>query len=328
MNLDRSVVDPNFSPIQSGLKDLVDEEPRANPAVLSKLTMADQEVFISAMAESKQKSWLYFFPFLHSFSLAPNHSLLWERANGSICVYMLRSINNIPRLRLYLPPFPFSGTALKSAEDRQRSFNGDNRLEIVWAEQSLGPELMQRGYLLRYRESEYIYDGDLVRASAGGDFERLRRYVNRARRTPGLIIRSYEEGDQAACLELLSRWRRLRAEQGIDIDGYGYTRRCVESALDFRNGLLRGEVIVVNEKLVAFSFGGPIRPDIESVFITVSDHEFPGMGYLQRHSFISNSPSTALFNDSSDADRSGLEQVKSSFRAIEMNHLYRASLDE
>jgi hypothetical protein len=52
------------------------------------------------------------------------------------------------------------------------------------------------------------------------------------------------------------------------------------------------------------------------------------MGNLQRHSFISNSPSTALFNDSSDADRSGLEQVKSSFRAIEMNHLYRASLDE
>jgi hypothetical protein len=328
MNLDKSLVDPNLSPIQLGLEGLVDEEPKGNQAVLFKLTMADQEIFVSAMAESKQKSWLYFFPFLHSFSLAPNHSLLWERANDSICVYILRSINNIPRLRLYLPPFPFSGTALKSAEDRQRSFNGDNRLEIVWAEQSLGPELMQRGYLLRYRESEYIYDGNLVRASAGGDFERLRRYVNRARRTPELIIRNYEEGDQAACLELLSRWRRLRTEQGINIDGYGYTRRCIENALDFKNGLLRGEVIVANEKLVAFSFGGRIRLDIESIFITISNHEFPGLGYLQRHNFMSNSPNTALFNDSSDADRSGLEQVKSSFRPIEMNHLYRASSGE
>ena len=36
--------------------------------------------------------------------------------------------------------------------------------------------------------------------------------------------------------------------------------------------------------------------------------------------------STKFFNDSSDLDLPGLEQVKSSFRAIEMNHLYRATV--
>lgn len=187
---------------------------------------------------------------------------------------------------------------------------------------------MQLGYRMQYRESEYIYDGNLVRASAGGDFERLRRYVNRARRTPGLTLRNYGEDDQAACLDLLARWRRQRTEQGINIDGYGYTQRCIENAHKFNKGLLRGEVIIVDEKLVAFSFGGLISPTIESIFLTISDHEFPGLGYLQRHNFMLNAPNTKLFNDSSDADRSGLEQVKSSFRAIEMNHLYRASLGE
>lgn len=328
MNLDRSEIDPHFSSIQSELGGLVDEEPTGNQAGLSKFVMADQQTFFSAMAECKQKSWLYFFPFLHSFSLAPNQSLLWERANNSICIYMLRSVSNVPRLRLYLPPFPFSSTALKSAEDRQRNFNGDSHIEIVWAEQCVGPELMQRGYRMQYRESEYIYDGNLVRASAGGDFERLRRYVNRARRTPGLTIRNYGADDQAACLDLLARWRRQRTEQGINIDGYGYTRRCVENALEFKNGILRGEVIIVNEKLVAFSFGGLIRPNVESIFITISDHEFPGLGYLQRHSFMLSAPDTKFFNNSSDADRSGLEQVKSSFRAVEINHLYRASLGD
>jgi hypothetical protein len=62
------------------------------------------------------------------------------------------------------------------------------------------------------------------------------------------------------------RWRHQRNEQGISIDGYGYTRRCIENASEFRNGLLRGEVIVVDEKLVAFTFGGQIKPNIESIF--------------------------------------------------------------
>lgn len=327
MNLHGSVVHSYGSPRQPELGAVVGEESDKNPPGLSQLAMSDQETFVSAMADCKQKSWLYFFPFLQSFSLSPNQKLLWEKVSGSICIYMLRSINDVPRLRLYLPPFPFSVEALKSAEDRQRSFNADGNCEIVWAEQLVGPELMRLGYRMQYRESEYIYDGDLVRASIGGEFERLRRYVNRARRTPGLTIRNYEQGDQAACLDLLVRWRRERTSQGINIDGYGYTRRCVENAFEFKDGLLRGEVIIVNEKLVAFSFGGLISPNIESIFLTISDHEFPGLGYLQRHSFMSNAPSTKLFNDSSDADRSGLEQVKSSFRPVEMNHLYRASLE-
>ena len=327
MNLHGSVVHSYGSAHQPELGAPVDEEPDKIPPGLSQVAMSDQEAFASAMADCKQKSWLYFFPFLHSFSLAANQKLLWERVSGSICIYMLRPINNVPRLRLYLPPFPFNVEALKSAEDRQRSFNGDGSCEIVWAEQSVGPELMRLGYRMQYRESEYIYDGDLVRASAGGEFERLRRYVNRARRTPGLTIRNYEQGDQAACLDLLTRWRQVRTSQGANIDGYRYTRRCIENAAEFKNGLLRGEVIIVDEKLVAFSFGGLIGSNIESIFLTISDHEFPGLGYLQRHSFMSNAPTVKLFNDSSDADLSGLEQVKSSFRAIEMNHLYRASLE-
>jgi hypothetical protein len=328
MNFERPHIDPHLAQPQSGLEALVDEQPDRQPAGLSRLVIDDQETFVSAMIECRQKSWLYYFPFLYSFALGSAQTLLWEKVNGSICIYMLRPVNNVPRLRLYLPPFPMGCDALKSAEDRQRDFNGDSNCKIVWAEQSAGPELMQQGYRMEYRESEYIYDGNLVRTSAGGDFERLRRYVNRARRTPGLIIRKFTQDDQAACLDLLVRWRRLRTEQGINIDGYGYTRRCIENADKFKNGLLRGEVIIVNEKLVAFSFGGKITPNIESIFITISDHEVPGLGYLQRHSFMSNAPDTKFFNDSSDADRSGLEQVKSSFRAIEMNHLYRASLGE
>ncbi len=318
--------DTSRLPEEPKLHSYADEEQAEIPDGLSQLVISDQGAFVAAMAQSQQKSWLYFFPFLYSFALAPNQSLLWERVGSSICIYIKRVINNVPRLRLYLPPFPFSVEAIKQAECRQRSFNGDGNFEIVWAEQAVGPELMRLGYCMQHRESEYIYDGDLVRAAAGKDFERLRRQVNRARRIPGLTIRSYERGDQAACLELLIRWRRERTSLGINIDGYGYTRRCVENAAEFKNGLLRGEVILVGGKLVAFSFGGLINSRTESVFLTISDHEVPGLGYLQRYNFISHVPTVKFFNDSSDANRAGLEQVKSSFRPVEMNHLYKASL--
>jgi hypothetical protein len=315
-------------PPRMGLEHVVDERLVPRLAGLSPVLVDDQKTFTSAAANGKCKSWLFYFPFLHSFGHTPGQPLLWENAAGSICIYILRNIKEVPRLRLYLPPFPFARVALESAEARQREFNGDGRCQVVWADQQSGPDLLLKGYRLDYRESEYLYDGDLVRSAAGGDFERLRRYVNRARRTPGLAIRSYQHSDQGACLDLLARWRRQRNEDGVSIDGYGFTKRCIENAPHFEDGILRGEVAIAGEKLVAFTFGGCIAPGVESIFITISDHEFPGLGYLQRHRFISNAPSTKFFNDSSDADLSGLEQVKSSFRAIEMNHLYRATLGE
>jgi hypothetical protein len=271
---------------------------------------------------------MHYFPFLHSFGLAPNRPLLWERVGDSLCIYSLRKINGVPRLRLYLPPMPFSIEALAATEERQREFNSDSHCIIVWADQHVAPDLMRQGYRLSYCESDYVYDGDLVRASAGGAFARLRRSVNRLRSMPGLAVRDYAPEDQAACLDLLSRWRARREEQGIPIDGYGYTRRGVENVAHYGKELCRGEVITLDDELVAFSFGGPISPGTESIFITISDHDVVGLGYLQRHSLMANSAETSFFNDGSDAGNAGLEQVKSAFRAVEMNHQYRAHLGE
>jgi hypothetical protein len=328
MRIQPAEISPNLVPPPAGLAGRIDEETAGRLAGLSPLTIADQELFVSAIGRSGLRSWMHYFPFLHSFGMAPNRPLLWEMIGDSLCIYSLRPFNGVPRLRLYLPPIPWSIEALAATEERQRAFNGDSHCIIVWADQQVAPELMRRGYRLSYCESDYIYDGNLVRASAGGAFARLRRSVNRLRSMPDLAVRDYMPEDQPACLDLLDRWRDRREEQGIPIDGYAYTRRGVENVALYGKDLCHGEVITLEDRLVAFSFGGPISPGMESIFITISDHEVVGLGYLQRHSFMSNSPETGFFNDGSDAGKSGLEQVKSSFRAIEMNHQYRAHLGE
>lgn len=321
-------IGPNAALPKSGLLGVVDDQLAARLAGLSHIAIADQEIFVSALSQCHKITYLHFFPFLHSFARAPNQPLLWEKAGGSICVYMLTNVQKIPNLRLYLPPFPFNGDALKQAEDRQRNFNGTDRCIIVWADQATGPELMERGYRLAYRESEYVYDGDLVRAANGSNFSRLRKNLSRVNRLEALVIRDYRPDDQAACLDLLARWRKRRSDQGLDTEGYGYTRRIIEHASRFRNGLLRGEVAVINERLVGFTFGGPVTPDMECIFIAISDHDIASLGYTLRHNFVSNGPKKKFFNDGEDGGNSGIKEVKSSFRPVEMIHLYRAYLGE
>ena len=204
---------------------------------LSHIKISDEEIFVSALAQCSQKCSYYYFPFLHAFARAPNQPLLWEKVHGSICVYILNNMDKGGNLRLYLPPFPFSIEALKWAEDRQRNFNGTTKSIVVWADQSAGPELMDQRYRLDFRDREYIYDGDLVRAADGSNFSRLRRNRSRVSKLDGVVIRAYGPDDQAACLDLLARWRKRRKDQGLETDGYGYTRRMVEHASEFRQGL-------------------------------------------------------------------------------------------
>jgi hypothetical protein len=328
MTFEKPDIGPYAALPQSGLMGVVDDQLIGWLAGLSHIAMGDQEIFVSTLAQCSQKCSYYYFPFLHSFARAPNQPLLWEKVNGSICVYILRYMDKGPNLRLYLPPFPFNSDALKWAEDRQRKFNGTAPCIIVWADQTAGPELMERGYRLDYRDTEYIYDGDLVRAADGSNFSRLRRNLSRVRKLDGLVIRAYGPDDQAACLDLLARWRKRRKDQGLETDGYGYTRRIVEHASEFRHGLLWGEVVLIKESLVGFSFGGQMTPNMECIFIAISDHDIASLGYTLRHSFVSNGPQKKLFNDGVDGGNSGIREVKLVFCPVEMNYLYRASLGE
>jgi len=132
--------------------------------------------------------------------------------------------------------------------------------------------------------------------------------------------------DVAPCLDLLRGWRRhLQDDRDIEVSGFTYMRSCVEDALSFADGIIGGEVIAIDGRICAFSFGGRITPDYGSLYVAISDHGVTGLGYLQRHHLMMNLASgVRYFNDSSDVGRSGLADVKKSFNPVAMNMLYRA----
>ncbi len=182
------------------------------------------------------------------------------------------------------------------------------------------------GYECELREKEFVYSGELVRRASGKQFESLRRNLSRVRRLPGLVAREYRAEDQDDCLAVLAKWRQhLRDDRDIEIHGYGYTVECVRNAFAFKDGVLRGEVLELDGRCVAFTFGGCIRSQTGSLFTAISDHDVPGLGYLAagaiyRQRARVRSCSMTL----SDAGRAGIEYVKSRFRPVEMNNLYQA----
>lgn len=296
---------------------------------LNRLSLNDQITFTSAATESSQKSWLYYFPFLYCFSLSDSQTLLWELHDGVICLYLLRRHDDRYRLDLYLPPFPFSSAAMKHALERSASFNGARFCCVLWVDEQMKGPLESEGFRTRPIEQEYIYNTDQVRSLSGKNFHRLRGKLNRARKIPNLELRDYRPADEEPCRELLRRWRRfLRDEKDVEVSGYYYSERCLDHALSFQGDILKGEVITVDDRVSGFTFAGRISASYGSIFMAISDHDVPGLGYLQRFSLMVNSQGIPYFNDSSDTDRAGLAEVKKSFNPVEIHNLYRADPPE
>jgi hypothetical protein len=292
---------------------------------LSSIALHDQDVFVSAVTAGCQTSSLYYFPFLYCFSLAKTQTLLWEKIDNSVCIYLLRRHQQQYYLHLFLPPFPFNSDALTKSRQRVNRFNGDQTCRIFWIEESQKAQIEAAGFHLRSSPPEFIYDTNRVINAHGQEFESLRKHLNKLKRIPGLQVRDYRPEDQISCKDLLWRWRDVLLNQkGIEVDGYGYTKRCLENAFSFKDNILKGEVVVIGEKICGFAFGGPLSTTHGCIFLAVSDHEISGLGYLLRHSLISNNRHMCLFNDSSDTGRDGISHVKERFRPVRMNSIYRA----
>jgi hypothetical protein len=294
-------------------------------AGLRRISLSDQDVFVAAAEEEGQKSWLYYFPFLYGFSLAESQTLLWEIFEGSICVYFLRVSDTSSRLSLYLPPFPFNARALAHALRRISDYNEDHSAKITWVEEGQAKIIRQTGFELEPVEEEYIYDAEAINLKAGPYFYRLRRNLSKASRIEGLQICSYEKTHEAQCLQLLKSWRQFKQnDRGVRVTGKSYMRSCLLDASSFGSRLLKGEVILINDRLCGFAFGGRITSRYGSLYVAVADHQVAGLGYLQRHHLMMSLEDIRYFNDSSDLGQPGLAEVKKSFKPVAMNSLYRA----
>ena len=295
-------------------------------AGLRSIEVDDDGTFRRAAQAGGCHTWLHYFPFLHALARTVRRELRWEEVDGSVLVYHLIDVERGPRLSLYLPPFPFVAAALAYAQQRGRRFDPAAPTRIVWVDEASLPTLAGVLASKRAADAEYVYDGARVAARAGGRFAELRSHLDRLERVPGLAVRPYAEGDRAACEAVIEAWRGQRKERRAHSSAYRLALLCLADQGTFDRELLRGEVVTQDGDVRAFTFGGPISDGWGSLFVVIDDQRLPGLGYLQRYSFIRNNPDIRLFKELGDVEGPHLAKIKDAFDPVARSPLWRVVL--
>lgn len=291
---------------------------------LSIIRAEDHDRFQAAMEQADIKSHHYYFPRLLFGGQRERRLLLFEEVSGSILLYGLQQRASGLDLNLYVPPFPFQTSALQWAMARMREFNKGRAGRIDWVQQKDAPVIASHGFSVSLREREFIYDRAAVAALQGSDFARVRRYLANMKKYEGLAVRTFTPADEQGCMALYRKFRTQLQAKGVEPKGFSAMANCLKGADRLPLSRLHGEVFEVDGTIHAYSFGGPINTVYGCVFLTVSDHDFPGFAYALRHRMMMNFPNLAYFNDSTDNNRPGLGEMKQRFRPVEMHGIFRA----
>ena len=293
---------------------------------LKPIDASDLPRYKAAVAAGRQVGFGYYFPFLLSRNRPERSAVLLANDEGSLCIFVWRRRESTPRLDLLVAPTPMDPRVLKRCLERANDFNGDRSARILRIDAKDAPLAAGvPGLRVKERKAQFLYAprafGDLV----GRRYRTLRRNVLSVRQLPDVEILPYSPRHAEACRGLLARWsRRHRRDHGT-AGGVGTSRRTLELADQLPAPDLSGELVFLQGRIVAFAFGGEIRPGVGCFFDAKSDNAVPGLAYFHRYSFLSKFDEFEVVNDGSDVGRPGLRQLKESLRPVEMHLEYRGT---
>jgi hypothetical protein len=292
---------------------------------LKLLESSDLHRYKLAVEKGEQKGWGYYFPYLLTRNKADSAVLVSED-DGSLCVFLWRLRESVPRLNLAVAPMPMNPSVVERCLERANDFNGDRSARILRVdEKDVDAVSSLRRVRVRPRRSQYIYEPRRYEDLGGGRFKTLRRNTALVESLPDVEVMPYSPAHAEDCRALLRRWQKKQSESHGTLGGLGISRGAIELAGTLPERDLRGEVVFVDGRLCAYAFGGQIRPGLGCFLERRCDHRVRGLSYFHLRSFLLELRDCEFVNDGSDAGRAGLRQVKDSFRPVAMHTEYRAS---
>ena len=295
-------------------------------AGLNTLEVSDLQRYKQAVAEGRQSGWGYYFPYLLTRNRTDRSTVLMWQDEGTVCVFLWRAQGEEQRLDLPVAPTPMNPSVLARCLERANEFNGDRSARILRIdEKDVDAVQSVRDVRVRPRKQQYVFAPATYEELTGGRLKTVRRNVALVEALPHVEVKPYTPDHARACRRLIRKWRDHQAKTQGTKGGLGVSRRALELAGSLPESDLRGEVVFVDGQLCAFAFGGEIRPGLGCFLERRSDHEIRGLSYFHLRSFLLRLGDLELVNDGSDAGRSGLRQLKDSFRPVRMHTEYRGS---
>lgn len=300
------------------------EDRRADAALagLRRLQFADLKTYKSCISAAGQMGFGYYFPYLLCRNREEDCAVLLGEDEGSVCVFLRRYRQSRLHLDLLLAPAPMNLSVLQRCLERANDHNGHYGATVMKIDEKDVDQLSAlRNLRVVKRKEQYIYAPRSFTEIRGNRFRTLRRNVAMAEALPNLEVLPFTAEHTRGCLRLVRRWHRRHRHNN------GQAARTAARVIGLADALpdldLRGEVIFVDEKLSAFSFGGELRPGLGCFVEAKSNLRIPGLSYFQRLHFLRGLSEFELVNDGPDAGQAGLRQLKDSFRPVKMHIEYR-----
>lgn len=280
----------------------------------------------SAIERAQSSGYACYLPFALAHQRSGRNTVLIGEDAGCLCVFIRRDRKRGSHVDLFLNPIPMDVGVARRCLDRANEFNRDRSARILRIDGN-DAALAARvpGLRVRERRKQYVFDPRAFGDLGGGKYRTVRYHVSRVRRLPNLEVIPYSERYAGECRTLLEQWsERHRSSFGKSGDA-GMSKRALALTGMFSAPDLLGELILLDGRLVAFAFGGEIRPGFGCLFEAKTDHSVPGVTHFQYYSFLSRMEGFDRVNGGSDARSAGLGQLKESMRPVAMHPEYRGS---
>ncbi len=178
---------------------------------------------------------------------------------------------------------------------------------------------------------DYIYDAQALITLSGKKYQPKRNFISRFRQQPGWSYESFSYEEPEAARALI-RECEVMNDEWCRINGCIHNKSMLSESCAVRSALrnfvelqLRGGLLRVDGKVVAYTIGEPIGADTFIVHIEKAFSDVTGAYPMINQSFLTHEAQTAKYvNREDDAGDEGLRKAKLSYNPAFMLEKYLA----
>jgi hypothetical protein len=231
---------------------------------------------------------------------------------------------------LPVPPHPFHPESLRVAFSYMKEVNGPgtgiSRVEGLSETQKTQAE--EWGYPVRLSSSEYLYDRKILAGLHGDPYRSRRNEINRLVKDHSVVLRPYRKSDLKSCGDLFEIWKSQRLPL---LKGELGEKMLLSSQKAHLQVLLQGEdwgmdawVVVLENRLSAYSVGAPLDPATYGLFLEVTDLTVKGLSAYIFTNICRQVEPYSLINTGDAQGLPGLAQSKEHWHPLRQVQTYAA----
>jgi len=286
---------------------------------LSPLTVKDKRLFNDFLRLAVHDLSVYAFENIFIWSRLYN--ILWMVEKDNLCVFFKDKIGCF----LYLPPLgrKIEVNVVEKSFEIMDGYNRNRDISRIENVEEKGVGFFERlGYKCRVQSQDYICDREQLVDLKGDKFKSKRACCNYFIKNYKFEILPYSPEYKTGCLSLYKLWQSQRKTKKDDVLYRGMledSRLCLEVLLDdYKNLDLSGRIILIKDKVAAFTFGYELNPDTFCVLYEMTDISVKGLAQFIFREFCRQLQGYRHINIMDDSGLENLKRVKFSYCPVRM----------